>query len=174
MQIQTPKPEIKAKPSKISLEDRIKRMKERASSMQDPLLYSLCALRGCVCVQMPLGQVEDVGIKSLILIAMHASMHLGSQACFASLAWWYYCVRIEHVAYVGLSCSKCSGRAAAEKRRPPDKAASPFPSALAAAMPVRQKVVCREKCAACIRASLWACCCWIVGLSACLQKTCGE
>ena len=76
---------------------------------------------------MPLGQVEDVGIKSLILIAMHASMHLGSQACFASLAWWYYCVRIEHVAYVGLSCSKCSGRAAAEKRRPPDKAASPFP-----------------------------------------------
>ena len=37
------------KPSKISLEDRIKRMKERASSMQDPLLYSLCALRGCVC-----------------------------------------------------------------------------------------------------------------------------
>lgn len=97
-------------------------------------------------MQMPLGQVEDVGTKGLILIAMHASMHLGSQACFASLAWWYYCVRIEHVAYVGLSCSKCSGRAAAEKRRPPHKAASPFRSALAAAMPVRQSCVQGKMC----------------------------
>ena len=70
VQIQPPKSGFKAKPSKTSLEDRIKRMKERASTVQDPLLYSFYALRGGVC-RCRWGKVENVGAKGLILIAMH-------------------------------------------------------------------------------------------------------